>query len=114
MHLDWDYDKRTVTISMPGYIEKMLKRFQHQNSNRPEHSPHRAQDRQIGVKIQLTEPIDESPLLEKAEKTNIQRILGTLLDYSCAVDPTLAVVSRAHFTLVDADRPHLLVLETLE
>ena len=39
----------------------------------------------------MTEPIDESPPLEKAEKTNIQRILGTLLYYSRAVDPTLAV-----------------------
>jgi hypothetical protein len=40
MQLDWDYDKRTVDISMPGYIEKALQRFQHPSPKRPEHSPH--------------------------------------------------------------------------
>ena len=29
MHLDWDYNQRHVTISMPGYIQKLLQRFQH-------------------------------------------------------------------------------------
>ena len=27
--LNWDYQNRSVTMSMPGYIEKALKRFQH-------------------------------------------------------------------------------------
>ena len=25
--LDWDYDKRAVTLSMPGYVKKMLINF---------------------------------------------------------------------------------------
>ena len=27
--LDWDYETRTLTISMPGYVQKMLVRFKH-------------------------------------------------------------------------------------
>ena len=27
--LDWDYKKRTLDISMPGYVQKILQRFQH-------------------------------------------------------------------------------------
>ena len=75
IHLDWDYIKRTVTMSMPGYINKALKRFQHKMPNKPEHSPHIAQDKQIGAKIQLTQPQDTSPPLTKNEKTDIQRII---------------------------------------
>ncbi len=29
LKLDWDYEKGTVDLSMPGYIEKALQRFQH-------------------------------------------------------------------------------------
>ena len=27
--LDWDYEKRTLDISMPGYVKKIIQRFQH-------------------------------------------------------------------------------------
>ena len=91
IRLNWDYDKRTVTLSMPGYIEKALKRFQHDAPAKPEHSPHAAQDKQIGVKVQLTPTEDTSPSLSKDKKKEIQRIIGTLLYYSRAVDPTIAV-----------------------
>jgi len=29
MTLDWDYEKRQVHVSMPGYVEKSLKQFGH-------------------------------------------------------------------------------------
>ena len=93
--LNWDYNKRTVTMSMPGYIEAALKRFQHNKPNKPENSPHSAQDRQIGVKVQLTAPEDNSPQLSKEQKKEIQQIIGTLLYYTRAVDPTLAVTLSA-------------------
>ena len=31
IHLGWDYTKRTVTISMPIYVNKYLSIFQHKN-----------------------------------------------------------------------------------
>ena len=93
--LDWDYKNRTVTMSMPGYIKKALHKFQHKQPTKPEHSPHIAQDKQIGVKIQLTEPMDTSAPLNKQQKKEIQQIIGTLLYYARAVDPTLSVTLSA-------------------
>ena len=29
IHLDWDYTKCTVTLSMPNYVNKYMSRFQH-------------------------------------------------------------------------------------
>ena len=89
--LQWNYKNRTVSLSMPNYIQKTLQRFSHPTPKRPENSPHRAQDRQISVKIQLTEPIDTSPTLSQSEKKTIQQIIRTLLYYGRAVDPTITV-----------------------
>jgi hypothetical protein len=40
MTLTWDYSHRTIDISMPGYVENALDRFQHNSHGRPQHSPH--------------------------------------------------------------------------
>jgi hypothetical protein len=37
--LNWDYIKRTVLLSMPGYVAKALQRFQIPAPTRPQHSP---------------------------------------------------------------------------
>ena len=76
---------------MPQYIEKILKRFQHHKLSTPENSPHWAQDQQIGVAVQHTKPIDTSPPLSNNQRKQIQRIIGTLLYYRCAVDPALTI-----------------------
>ena len=38
--LKWDYAKRHVDISMPGYVEATLHKFQHPIPDKPEDSPH--------------------------------------------------------------------------
>ena len=38
--LDWDYQKGTVDVSMPGYVEEALHKFQHPTPHRPKHAPH--------------------------------------------------------------------------
>jgi hypothetical protein len=38
--LSWDYAARTVHFSMPGYIQKQLKKYQHEKPTRPQHSPY--------------------------------------------------------------------------
>jgi hypothetical protein len=41
LSLDWDYITRTATLSMPGYIERALTRFEHPPpSKQPKYSPH--------------------------------------------------------------------------
>jgi hypothetical protein len=37
--LKWDYDKRTCDISMPGYVNNVLNKFQHDNPETPQHMP---------------------------------------------------------------------------
>ena len=39
--LTWDYQARTVQLSMPGYIAKALHRFQHPTPETPEYSPYK-------------------------------------------------------------------------
>jgi hypothetical protein len=38
--LDWNYEARTVDVSMPGYITKSLQHFNHPPSKCPRHSSH--------------------------------------------------------------------------
>ena len=37
--LKWDYNKRELFISMPGYIKKQLQKYKHLPSPKPQHSP---------------------------------------------------------------------------
>ena len=38
--LEWDYDKRTLDISMPGYVKKQLIKYNHPIPKKPQHAPH--------------------------------------------------------------------------
>ena len=38
--LEWDYNKRWLDISMPGYIKKVLKQYLHENWGKSQHSPY--------------------------------------------------------------------------
>jgi hypothetical protein len=46
--LKWDYENRTVDLSIPGYIENVLHKLQHNPPNRPQHAPYPAQKPQYG------------------------------------------------------------------
>ena len=88
--LAWDYPARHVTISMPGYVERALQRFQHTTApTRHEPSPHAWNQPQYGAKIQYTQMPDETPFLNAANKTHVQMVLGTFLFYTRTVDVTM-------------------------
>ena len=38
--LDWDYSNRKVHLSMPGYVKKALKQFQHEKRAKQQHTPY--------------------------------------------------------------------------
>jgi hypothetical protein len=38
--LRWDYENRTINISMPGYIKKKLQEFEHATPTKPQHCPY--------------------------------------------------------------------------
>ena len=93
--LKWDYTNRTCDVSMPGYIEAALHRFQHPAPTRPQDSPHTWIQPDYGSKIQLAPLDDTSPALDPAGKKRIQQIIGTLLYYARAVDSTMFVALGA-------------------
>ena len=89
--LKWDYVQRTVDISMPGYVHEALHRFQHLAPSRSQDAPHDWNQPTYGAKIQYADAPDASPLLEAKTLTFVQSVVGTLLYYAIAVDPTMLV-----------------------
>jgi hypothetical protein len=51
--LKWDYSNGTIDLSMPGYIENTLHKFQHNKPDRPQHAPYSARTPQNGSTVQL-------------------------------------------------------------
>jgi hypothetical protein len=89
LSLKWDYLQRTCNMSMPGYIERALQRFQHVAKRVPEHSPHPWQRPNYGAKTQFAPLPDATAALDAADKTRILEVLGTLLFYARAIDSTM-------------------------
>jgi hypothetical protein len=91
LKLAWDYSNRTVDISIPGYIERALHKFQHPDTTRPQHSPHAWLAPAYGAKTQFAPDADTSAALNPLETKRVQEVVGTLLFYARAVDPTMLV-----------------------
>jgi hypothetical protein len=87
--LEWDYKKRTVDLSMPGYIKDAPHKYQHPSPARPEHAPHTWNPPIYGAKTQFVTETTTSPALSDKEINKLQQLTGTLLYYTRAVDPTL-------------------------
>jgi hypothetical protein len=87
--LDWDYEKRTVDLSIPGYIKTALHKYQHAAPARPEHAPHTWNPPIYGAKTQIVNYATSSPTLFDKYVNKLQQLTGTLLYYSRAVDTTL-------------------------
>jgi len=92
---DWDYLNRRVHLSMPGYITKALQHFGHEPPKRKQNLPYPHVIPNYGAPVQYVEPEAPSMQLDKEKRMYIQAITGTLLYYSCAVDPTMLVALNA-------------------
>jgi hypothetical protein len=87
--LRWDYNARTVDISMPGYIKKLLQKYKHKMTINPQHCPYTPALKQYGAEAQAPIPADISPKLSNKEIKEIQRIVGSILYYARAVNITV-------------------------
>jgi len=92
--LDWDYVRREVHLSMPGYCKEALVRFGH-ILRRLNHQPHKHVLPVYGRTVQYAKELDTSPKVGEAEKKFIQQVTGTFLYYARAVDPTMLVALSA-------------------
>jgi hypothetical protein len=93
--LDWDYECGEMHISMPEYVEKALKKFNHKPPAKPQNQPHPHQPIVYGAKKQHSQPDDKSSLLSKEKKKFVQEVTGVFLFYARAVDSTMLVALSA-------------------
>ena len=76
---------------MPGYIARALQRFEHPHPKKPQDNPYKYIAPDYGAKVQYAQEADSSEPLDEKGKKRIQEVLGTLLYYARAVDPTILV-----------------------
>lgn len=82
--------KRTVTLSMPGYVSKLLERHADIIPQRARSTPEDYQPVNYGNPDNQKDPLPEnSPLLTAKDIKRLQSIIGSLLYYARAVDPTI-------------------------
>ena len=114
IQLKWNTDFSRVELSMPGYIQNLLHKYQY-TPKIPQHAPHPYRKPQYGKKIQEPTPDDGSQPVAPAIKTQIQQIVGSLLYYARAVDSTLLVAlnaiatQQANATLLTLQKVHQLL-----
>ena len=70
--LHWDYNVRTVDISMPGYIKNLLQKYKHNMPTKPQHCLYTPAPKQYGAKAHVPLPVDISPKLSDKEIKEIQ------------------------------------------
>ena len=58
LQIDWNYDKKYVDISVPGYIAKALHKFQHPAPKKPQYALHAWLTPTHGQKVQYALPLD--------------------------------------------------------
>jgi hypothetical protein len=73
---------------MPGYVSKVLSKFQHDAPKHPQHTPSRYVMPVYGAKTKYATK-DETPPLTAQQCLTIQKVTGSVLYYARAVDPTV-------------------------
>ena len=86
--LDWDYKRRQVHLSMPGYVAKALKQFNH-TPQKKQHQPYPSVKINYGAKKQYATQQSDAPLLDKKGKKFIQQVCDKFLFLGRLVDSTL-------------------------
>lgn len=66
--LQWNYDKRHLDISMPGYTGKQLTRYKYVKLTKPVNTPLQLIPRMYGASSQQPTPPNKSSLLNKTNK----------------------------------------------
>ena len=107
IHLDWNYDKRTVDLSMPNYVTKARHIFNHQMPTTPEHSPHPYTAPRYGKHQQMVNnPTIRS--LTPANRKIIERFVGLFQYYGRTLDGTmLASISSIATNMTTAQQKDL-------
>jgi hypothetical protein len=95
INLEWNCIKQWVDIAMPIYAIKNLTRYNHPPPLKPQHCLYTPNPIAYGKDNQATTPSDNSPQLNASGKKRIQKIAGSFLYYTQAVDPTILMALSA-------------------
>ena len=87
--LDWDYKKGEVHLTMPGYVKKALKQFQHETPKKHQNSPFPYTEPTYGATKQYAKEESKTAKLDKKGKRFVQQVCGKFLFYGRAVDSTV-------------------------
>ena len=93
--LDWDYARRQVHLSMPGYVKQALQQFNHPIPSKRQNSPYPCAPIKYGATKQFATMRVNAPLVSAADKKFIQQICGKFLFYGRAVDSTILTAISA-------------------
>ena len=89
INLRWNYEKGYVDASMNGFVQRALKKYNHSQPKKPQHSPHDWTQPIYGQrKAQQATETAPSPLLGPDGIKRIQGIAGTFNYYS-EIDPCI-------------------------
>jgi hypothetical protein len=88
--LRWNYEKRWLDISMPGYIKKQLLKYEH-IMRQIQHCPYAPEPKRYGADAQSPLPQDISRKLNEKEIKQVQKIVGSILYFARAVDMTVLI-----------------------
>ena len=87
---DWEYMKQKVHVSMPGYVNTALVRFNHITPRKPQDQPYKHVIPKYGTKNQYAEITDSAACLIKRGKI-VHKVTGTFLNYAISVDSIMLV-----------------------
>ena len=88
--LDWNYSKQELRTSMPGYVKKVLKQFNHiLSSQKRIDSPTPFIPPKYGSPEPQMTHKDTSPPMTPKEKLQLQRIVGKFLYFARATNETI-------------------------
>ena len=88
MRIDYNREARCIGLSMPGYVEAALKRFNVLRASKPTHSPLICEPIRYGAHVESVSE-DNSPALAPDQIKFIQEVIGVFLYYARTVDPTM-------------------------
>ena len=83
-----DRSAGTIACAMKGYMDKVITRFDNWAGTRSAKSPGIYQPPSYGIKQQFTAPEDHSKPLSPADINTLQQLIGSVLYYTRAIDPT--------------------------
>ena len=87
--IEFNDELHTLSLSMPGYVEKLIKRFYPTAAPKGAASPAIYMPPSYGVKGPQPAAVDDSTPLQAHEILRLQEIIGSVLFYARAVDCTM-------------------------